>query len=706
MDVKKHTNHMYILKDWIRNKNTNTNSNKSPLFTPEQFYDNPGDYKLVLHFMMMIDSAHDLLDRRYDIHDDLLFEEKDFKIGWSKVFGTLRLDLKFLKTIYALMWLYGYDPADPAKSGEMVKVIEKYGLIQDAQGQAKSAAPPATTIEGARLRMMGHINDTFLTPKQVKGNNVKSIARERGGYAVRMMGRAELQQFLLARIFAVDAGFSSVTHHLLGMTLASGSKNAGKSFLTSAVTKQREVGWSQLTNSASTTENVIPIPPQSVNNKGEVTVPTVVLPYLNYVGKGPIKMTPISQSMQFRKITKYVESGVASRTKFEVSKSGSFILYRTSELDLYVTTSATSNNGKPKIENSEGFVQMNDPNNRNGVRRIYVMDTGTKFKGPSMDTLMQIAVHDSVKNNNPIRPGIIAACLDIKRDGDMGQMEANVIQNAEQMKKNGRPVFLLTGDIMAMILGVMKGASTVLVMSEGTYFMYCPLAVEYKTHYVTYRKMVDQSKELLKYYLCQSNVVPVRDFISGVLDNVGEDRRKSSIYSASRFINKLNNVGPFLVSSSQNLSTKWKTLNATNEVTAFKKYFKYALEMPTSALYTAAIELLSGGKNSICTGYTRPNKTTPKPNLVKNNTIPEALAVTRNNAKKIKQNNNIVGVKTRAQTARNNQMAKNAKAAQNAFVGVRTRAKAARNAKAVQNAKVGVKRQRSNPNSAGPMDTS
>jgi hypothetical protein len=91
---------------------------------------------------------------------------------------------------------------------------------------------------------------------------------------------------------------------------------------------------------------------------------------------------------------------------------------------------------------------------------------------------------------------------------------------------------------------------------------------------------------------------------------------------------------------------------------------------------------------------------------VKNNTIPEALAVTRNNAKKIKQNNNIVGVKTRAQTARNNQMAKNAKAAQNAFVGVRTRAKAARNAKAVQNAKVGVKRQRSNPNSAGPMDTS
>jgi hypothetical protein len=701
MEVKKHTNHAYVLKEWKRNAG---NNNKSSLFSPEAFYDKPGDYKLVLHLMMMIDSAHDLLDRGYAIHDILQFKKNDFKSGWTNVFGSLTLDRKFLKSIYALMWLYGYDPADATKSGEMVNVIKKYGLIQDVEGQAKSAAPPATTIEGARLRMMGHINDIFLTPKQATGNNNKTIARDRGGYAVRMMGRAELQQFLLARIFAVDAGFKTNTHHLLGMTLTNGSKNAGKSFLTSAVNQKKTTGWSQLTNSASTTNTAITIPSQAVNNKTEVTVPDAVRPYLSYEGAGRITMKPVSQSMQFRKITKYVDIKISPGGPFPVSGSGSFILYRTRELDLYVTTSGNNS----MIRKSNGFVQMVDPNNTNGVRRIYIIDTGPKFKGPSMDALMQVAVHDSDENNNSIRPGIISACLDIKRDGDMGQMEANVIENEIRMGKNEEPIFLLTGDITAMILGVMKGASTVLVMSEGTYLMYCPLAVEYKTHYVTYRKMVDQSKKLLQYYLCQNNMVPVRDFINGVLDNVEKARRKSSIYSASRFINKLNNVGPFLTSSSQNLSTKWKALNATEEVTAFKDYFKYALEMPTSALYTAAIELLSGGKDNICKNYTRPSTTIP--NAVTNNTIPNALKVKRNNKKKKTQNNKIVGVRTRAMTARNSQMARNAKAANNAWVGVRTRAMKARNAKAKQNTPMeteqnarntnrGKKRQKPNSNS-------
>jgi len=656
VNQKKHTNHAYVLKGWKRNAK---NNNKSSLFSPEAFYNKDEDYKLALHFAMMVDSAHDLLDRGYAIEDDLLFEKDDYGRGWNNIFGTIAKTL-FTKTMYALLDLYGYGPDNTEDRNKMREVIKTYGLMQDVEAGAgkKSAAPPATKIDAARLRMMGHINDTFLTPKKVNnGNNkeAKNIARQRGGYAARMMGRAELQQFLLARMFAVDAGFAPGTHHLLGMTLASGSKNAQNEFLSTAVRNRKLNGWSQLTNSASTTPDSINIPNQAVNNanKAEVEVPDEIKPYLNHVRAGPIKMKPISQSMQFGKITKYVESGVAGTGKFTVTGPGSFMLYKTKEIDVYVTTTVNPQEPDPQF-----FYISN--------RYIAVIDTGAKFKGPSMDSLMQVATNPNVANNNKLRPGIIAACLDIKRDGDMGQMTANVIENETRMKNNKEPIFLLTGDITAMILGVMKGASVVLVMSEGTYLMYCPLAVEYKTHYVTYRKMVEKSKQLLKYYFCPGNIGSVQQFMNGVLNSVESEGRKSSIYSASRFINKLNNVGPFLTSSSQNLSAKWKALNNTPEVTTFKKYFKYALEMPTSALYTAASELMSDGKDSICATYNRP---TPKLNSVKNTTIPNVLAVERNNTTKTKQNNKIVGtegVRTRAMKARNNQAARNAQANENA----------------------------------------
>ncbi len=659
VNQKKHTNHAYVLKGWKRNAKNNNNT--SSLFSPEAFYNKDEDYKLALHFAMMVDSAHDLLDRGYAIEDDLLFEKDDYGRGWNNIFGTIAKTL-FTKTMYALLDLYGYGPDNPTDRNKMREVIKTYGLMQDVEAGAgkKSAAPPATKIDAARLRMMGHINDTFLTPKKVNnGNNkeAKNIARQRGGYAARMMGRAELQQFLLARMFAVDAGFASGTHHLLGMTLASGSNNAQNEFLSTAVRNQKRNGWSQLTNSASTTTTSVNIPTLAVNNanksKSEFVVPDEIKGLLNHVRAGPIKMTPISQSMQFGKITKYVESEVAGTGKFTVTGPGSFMLYKTKEIDVYVTT--TVNPQKPDPE----FFYISN-------RYIAVINTGPKFKGPSMDFLMQVATNPKVANNNKLRPGIIAACLDIKRDGDMGQMEANAIENESRMKKNEKPIFLLTGDITAMILGVMKGASVVLVMSEGTYLMYCPLAIEYKTHYVTYRKMVEKSKQLLKYYFCPGNIGSVRQFMNGVLNSVESEGRKSSIYSASRFINKLNNVGPFLTSSSQNLSAKWKALNNTPEVTTFKKYFKYALEMPTSALYTAASELMSDGKDNICADYTRP---IPETNTVKNTTIPNELAVTRNNTTKRNQNNKIVGVegvRTRAMKARNNQAARKAQANENA----------------------------------------
>ncbi len=695
---KKHTNHAYILNGWKRNA---TNGNTSSLFEAEAFYNNPEDYKLALHFAMMVDSAHDLLDRKYAIHNVLLFKDGDFRgPGWDEMFRTMAIT-KFTKTMYALLDLYGYGPDNPDDRKKMADVIKRYNLLQDVKvGGQKSAAPPATTIDGARMRMMGHINDIFLTPAApVPNNKNKNIARQRGGYAARMMGRAELQQFILARVFAVDAGFAPDTHHLLGMTLAPGSKNARNVWLTSAIRDKKLNGWSQLTNSASTTTRNVAIPPQSVNNTTVITVPDDIREYLNYMGSGPIKMTPISQSTQlFGKITKYVQSDVASSGEFKTQGPGSFMLYRTKEIDVYVTTT----NGT-RASNNESFrFSMNDPGNKN--RRIYVIDTGSKFKGPSMDSLMQVAVDADVQNNTNRRAGFIAACLDIKRDGDMGQMEANANENEIRMQNNEKPIFLLTGDITAMILGVMKGASTILVMSEGTYLMYCPLAIEYKTHYVTYRKMVDKSKEFLKYYGCPGGNNLIGTFLGGVLNSVKAEGRKSSIYSASRFINKLNNVGPFLTSNSQNLSTKWKALNNTPEVTAFKQYFTYALEMPSSALYTAAAELINmpGGKNSICAGYIRPT-TTPGPSAVKNTTIPKALAVKRNNAKKKNQNKKIVGtegVKTRARAARNAQEARNARAEENARkaaaaqrgMTTRAQAKAAENARMRNAAPNGKKR--------------
>jgi hypothetical protein len=678
---KKHTNHAYVLKGWKRNAN---NNNKSSLFEAEAFYKNPEDYKLALHFAMMVDSAHDLLDRKYAIHKNLLFDEEEFKSSkWTDIFGTIaRTD--FTKTMYALLDIYGYGSDNPGVRDEMKRVIDAYKLMEDRAGQGGSAAPPATTIDAARMRMMGHINDTFLTPAPVNNKN-KNVARQRGGYAARMMGRAELQQFLIARMFAVDAGFAPETHRLLGMTLANGSKGGRNVWLTNAIQSKRQNKWSQLTNSAVTKSNEIKIPPQSVNNKnkGDIVVPDEVKQHLNHLQVGgQINMTPISQSTQLLgKITKYVQSGVGARNRnFQTKGRGSFMLYRTKELDVYVTTTIPGR----KVNNDSFKVSMNDP--MNGNRRIYVIDTGPKFKGPSMDSLMQVATDGDVQDATR-RSGFIAACLDIKRDGDMGQMVENTIENEKRMQTNQAPIFLLTGDITAMIIGVMKGASTILVMSEGTYLMYCPLAVEYKTHYVTYRKMVDKSKEILKFYRCPgSGNNLIETFLGSVLNSVGTEGRKSSIYSASRFINKLNNVGPFLASNSQNLSKGWKALNNTTDVTAFKKYFTYALEMPSSALYTAAAELIKDGKNSICTGYIRPNTATPRPNAVKNNTIPNALAVKRNNANKKIQNNKIVGVKTRAMKARNAQTARNARAAENAQrvtlaqQGMMTRARAARNA--------------------------
>ena len=149
---KKHTNHAYVLKGWKRNAN---NNNKSSLFEAEAFYKNPEDYKLALHFAMMVDSAHDLLDRKYAIHKNLLFDEEEFKSSkWTAIFGTIART-NFTKTMYALLDIYGYGSDNPGVRDEMKRVIDAYKLMEDRAGQGGSAAPPATTIDAARMRMMG-----------------------------------------------------------------------------------------------------------------------------------------------------------------------------------------------------------------------------------------------------------------------------------------------------------------------------------------------------------------------------------------------------------------------------------------------------------------------------------------------------------------------------------------------------------------------